>query len=81
MQFLATPIQRTKVGCGRFKGMAVFDDTRPWGEKLALYRRCSRLQWSCESLEKAEVEFLKVQQSEPLRNECQHFLDVVSRNV
>ena len=33
------------------------------------------------SLEKAEVEYLEVPQSEPLRNECQHFINVVSENV
>ena len=28
-------------------------------------------------LEKADVEYINVQESEPLRNECQHFVDVV----
>ena len=35
----------------------------------------------CRALKKADVEYIKVSQSEPLRNECQHFLDVVSGNV
>ncbi|MDA9366606.1 Gfo/Idh/MocA family oxidoreductase [Pseudomonadales bacterium] len=61
--------------------MAVFDDTRPWGEKLALYRHTVTSTGNLPSLEKAEVEYLDVAQSEPLRNECEHFLDVVSENV
>ena len=61
--------------------MAVFDDTKPWGEKLALYRHVVRSSGSLPSLEKAEVEYVEVSQSEPLRNECQHFLDVVSGDV
>jgi UDP-2-acetamido-3-amino-2,3-dideoxy-glucuronate N-acetyltransferase len=61
--------------------MAVFDDTKPWNEKLALYRHSVKSSGSQPSLEKAEVEYLEVPQSEPLRNECQHFLDVVSGNI
>ena len=63
------------------KAMAVFDDTKPWGEKLALYRHVVRSSGSLPSLEKAEVEYVEVSQSEPLRNECQHFVDVVSGDV
>lgn len=58
--------------------MAVFDDTKPWGEKLALYRHVVRSSGSLPSLEKAEVEYVEVSQSEPLKNECQHFNDVVN---
>ncbi|MDC0307433.1 hypothetical protein OAL17_00590 [bacterium] len=61
--------------------MAVFDDTMPWNEKLALYRHVVQTTDGLPNLEKAEVEYLQVSQSEPLRNECQHFLDVVSGNV
>ena len=75
------PYKEQKLVVVGLKAMAVFDDTRPWGEKLALYRHVVQATDGLPSLEKAEVEFLKVQQSEPLRNECQHFLDVVSRNV
>ena len=63
------------------KAMAVFDDTKPWGEKLALYRHVVRSSESLPTLEKAKVEYVEVSQSEPLRNECQHFVDVVSGDV
>ena len=63
------------------KAMAVFDDTKPWVEKLALYRHVVRSSGSLPSLEKAEVEYVEVSQSEPLRNECQHFVDVVSGDI
>ena len=62
-------------------GMAVFDDTKPWNEKLALYRHVVQATDGLPSLEKAEVEYLEVPQSEPLSNECQHFIYVVSENV
>ena len=62
-------------------GMAVFDDTKPWNEKLALYRHVVKTTNGPTRLEKAEVEYQEVPESEPLRNECQHFLNVVSKNV
>ena len=61
--------------------MVVFDDTKVWNEKLAVYRHVVESTGGLPSLEKAEVEYLDVAQSEPLSNECQHFLDVVSGNV
>ena len=33
------------------------------------------------SLKKAEVEYLEVPQSEPLKNECQHFINIISENA
>jgi predicted dehydrogenase len=62
-------------------GMVVFDDTKLWNEKLALYRHIVLTTDGLPSLKKAKVEYLKVPQSEPLKNECQHFLDVVCGNI
>ena len=61
--------------------MVVFDDMRPWNEKLAIYRHKVNSSENFFALEKADVEYLEVQRSEPLRNECQHFLDVVNDNI
>jgi UDP-2-acetamido-3-amino-2,3-dideoxy-glucuronate N-acetyltransferase len=58
--------------------MAVFDDTQPWGQKLALYRHNIDLTGKAPSLEKSDVEYIDVAQSEPLKNECQHFIDAVN---
>lgn len=60
------------------KAMAVFDDTKPWSEKLALYRHNVDLTNSFPKLEKSEVDYINIPQSEPLKNECQHFINVVS---
>ena len=61
-------------------GMIVFDDTREWNEELALYRHIVDCSGDFPLLEKAEVEYLEVPQSEPLKNECQHFFDIVRDN-
>ena len=63
------------------RAMAVFDDTKPWAEKLALYSHVVESSGGLPTIEKAEVKYLEVSQSEPLRNECQHFVDVVSGNI
>lgn len=61
--------------------MAVFDDTNPWGEKLALYRHAIDFSGDLGNMKKSEVEYLDIFQSEPLRDECQHFIDVISKGV
>lgn len=60
------------------QSMAVFDDTKPWSEKLALYRHFVTPSDAPPRLEKADVEYLEVRQAEPLRRECEHFADVVT---
>ena len=75
------PFKEQKLVVVGQSGMAVFDDTKPWNEKLALYRHIVQTTGGLPSLEKAEVEYLEVPQSEPLKNECQHFINVVSENA
>jgi UDP-2-acetamido-3-amino-2,3-dideoxy-glucuronate N-acetyltransferase len=62
------------------KAMAVFDDTKPWDEKLAIYKHEVSINDENPVLNKSDVEYIKVSKAEPLRNECQHFLDVVGNN-
>ncbi|MBU4277684.1 MAG: Gfo/Idh/MocA family oxidoreductase [Proteobacteria bacterium] len=55
--------------------MAVFDDTQPWGDKLLLYPH--RINWENNQPvpSKGEAERVTVEEQEPLRNECLHFLE------
>lgn len=63
------------------KAMVVFDDSLPMEEKLQLYRH--RVEWKGDipTTMKAEAEMVPVVASEPLRNECQHFLDAMAGTV
>lgn len=61
--------------------MIVFDDTQPWDQKLALYAHGIDLSGDLPHLDKSEVQYVDVAQSEPLKNECQHFLDVVNGHL
>lgn len=70
------PFKEQKLTVVGSHGMAVFDDMKPWAEKLVLYRHY--LTWTdgrTPTPNKAKGELVEVPESEPLRNECQHFLD------
>ena len=58
--------------------MAVFDDTRPWGEKLLLYAHEIKWQDNVPVPAKAEPEKVDIPQAEPLRVECQQFLECMA---
>ena len=75
------PLKEQKLVVIGDRAMAVFDDIKPWAEKLSLYSHVVESLGGLPTLEKAEVKYLEVSQSEPLRNECQHFVDVVSGNI
>ncbi len=59
--------------------MAVFDDTKPWEEKLALYPH--KVEWKDKIPEavKAECKFIEVEKYEPLKAECEHFIECIKR--
>jgi len=70
------PFKEQKLTVVGSHGMLVFDDTKPWKEKLVIYR--NHLTWSDGATpipSKGAGELLVVPESEPLRNECQHFLN------
>lgn len=57
--------------------MAVFDDTLPWEEKLLLYPHKIRWEAGQPVPDKAEAEKVVLDQGEPLRSECDHFLHCI----
>jgi UDP-2-acetamido-3-amino-2,3-dideoxy-glucuronate N-acetyltransferase len=69
------PIKEQKLTVIGSNGIAVFDDTRPWAEKLVIYRQY--LTWTNGQIptpSNAIAEPVLVGEAEPLRSECQHFL-------
>ncbi len=71
------PFKEQKLVVVGEKAMIVFDDTKDPAEKLLLYRH--KVEWDGEIpvVSKAEPEPLAFDVGEPLRNECQAFLDAV----
>ncbi|MDZ3831679.1 MAG: Gfo/Idh/MocA family oxidoreductase [Sphingopyxis sp.] len=61
------------------EGMLVFEDSAPeWDNKLRLYRHRIDKDGPVPVPHPAAAEAIIVERSEPLRNECQHFLDCVA---
>ncbi|MCW5211469.1 Gfo/Idh/MocA family oxidoreductase [Desulfobulbus sp. TB] len=58
--------------------MAVFDDTVPWAEKLQIYSHSIEWNDNIPVAHKAEAEYVAVEQDEPLRAECAHFLECIA---
>lgn len=75
------PFKEQKLVVVADKAMMVFDDTNPvWKEKLVKYQH--RVEWIGDRpvAVKAEPEYIELPQTEPLKNECLHFVDCVSNN-
>lgn len=62
------------------KAMAVFDDVAPWENKLALYKHGVDTSAPVPVPVKADASYIDVPKGEPLKSECQHFLDCVAQN-
>jgi len=59
-------------------GMMVFDDTQEeWNRKLLHYQHSVRVVNGLPELDKAIPEYLAVDYTEPLKNECDHFIQCV----
>lgn len=72
------PFKEQKLVVVGDKKMAVFDDTRPWNEKLAVYPHQIHWENSMPVPTKAEAEYPEIQESEPLKSECAHFLSCIA---
>ena len=63
------------------KAMAVFDDTQAWAKKLAVYRHNFEVSQVPPVTNKADVDYITVTEGEPLRAECQYFLDLIDEKA
>jgi UDP-2-acetamido-3-amino-2,3-dideoxy-glucuronate N-acetyltransferase len=70
------PFKEQKMTVVGSNGLAVFDDTRPWVEKLVLYRQ--HITWTngqIPTANKVKGEPIVPPESEPLMDECAHFIE------
>jgi UDP-2-acetamido-3-amino-2,3-dideoxy-glucuronate N-acetyltransferase len=72
------PFKEQKLVAIGDRAMAVFDDGEPWARKLLLYPH--RIEWRelVPVAQRAEAEPIAIEEDEPLRRECRHFLDCVA---
>ncbi len=69
-----SPLKEQKLTIVGTAGMAVFDDTRPWPEKLLVCRDYLRFDPAAVASADSCFEAVSVEPREPLLLECQHFL-------
>ncbi|MEQ9560242.1 MAG: Gfo/Idh/MocA family oxidoreductase [Rhodospirillales bacterium] len=69
------PFKEQKLVVVGSEGMAVFNDGVPWNQKLEIYPH--RIGWTngLPSPEKAEAVAVQIDEREPLRAECEHFIE------
>lgn len=75
------PFKEQKLVVAGEKGMFVFDDTEVWENKLMFYGHT--IEWTNQipTPNKADGVPVPVEQSEPLKSECQHFADSVKNGT
>lgn len=61
--------------------MAVFDDVKPWEEKLALYKHKLNTVNNVPVFEKADPEYVNVTEAQPLKEELVHFIACANKNT
>ena len=57
--------------------MAIFNDVNPFGEKLCIYPQSVEFDGTLPILKKEDTEFIELANTEPLREECAHFLECI----
>lgn len=73
-----SPLKQQRLTVIGEKGALMFDDTRPWTEKLTLFK--PELDWADAAVQPAPgvPQFVALAEGEPLKAECQHFLDCIA---
>ncbi len=69
------PFKEQKLVVVGDRKMVVFDDTAPWEQKLLLYPHSVKWSGNVPIATKAMANTIDVVEEEPLRSECQHFLE------
>lgn len=75
-----SPFKEQKLVVVGEKGIAVFDDRKPWAEKLTFSKNCYH--WEEDHLEandQFETKAIPLTEEEPLKNECLHFLKCIQK--
>jgi len=75
------PFKEQKLVVVGEKQMAVFDETAPWSEKLTVYPHSVEWNDNIPIANKADARFIEINEEEPLRAECLHFLSSIKNRT
>lgn len=69
-----SPLKEHQLTVTGTAGSIVFDDTKPWSEKLTLFQDSMRLNGECFIVDRASPVVLPVEEAEPLKDEMRAFI-------
>ncbi|MDR2455784.1 MAG: Gfo/Idh/MocA family oxidoreductase [Deltaproteobacteria bacterium] len=75
------PYKEHRLSVVGLEKMAVFDDTLPWDSKLTVYPHKIRWRGSIPKAERAQGERVPLAETEPLKLQCQVFLEAVRTRI
>ena len=75
------PFKESKLVVIGKSGMLIFDDNKPWKEKLSIIKYKLLIHENSNHLSRSDFKYLDVDEEEPLKKECQHFIEVVDKNI
>ena len=75
------PNKEVKLVLTGSSAVLIFDDLSPWDKKLSIYSYTLEGSKKFLTLKKFNEKFIKIEEEEPLKNECQYFIDVVERDI
>ena len=75
------PFKESKLVIIGKSGMLIFDDNKTWKEKLSIIQYKFLIHENSNHLSKSNFKYLDVDEEEPLKKECQHFIEVVEKNI
>lgn len=76
-----SPFKEQKLVVVGEHGIAIFDDRKPWTEKLQISTDCvHHHEDEIHSNNDFETKVIPLPEAEPLKNECSHFLNCIQRN-
>ena len=75
------PIKEQKLVLIGSKATAIFDDTLQWDRKLMFLPQKINFQKTPPEALKKEPEFIKIDEKEPLKEECKYFIDLLNGKV
>lgn len=77
----ANPIKEQKLVLIGSKATAIFDDTLQWDRKLMVLPQKINFKKTPPETLKKEPEFIKIDEKEPLKEECKYFIDLLNGKV
>lgn len=73
------PFKEQRLVVSGTKGFLVFDDSKPWEEKVTFTPFSLNFEGYAPQVDRGPSTFIEVEQAEPLKNECQHFIDCIEQ--